>query len=518
MSVNWDYYEWTPYDRIVSGNYLYGPCLNSLLSTTATRGGSVSWSYAGQSSSFGFSGVTLAGMNWPVPYQWDISDLLDRMTVNDILYQFLCVARVNGPLDDTSANLVATEYFTKQDSPIPGGTDFPSDFYFSIYQRISFTVTFDYNDGTTQPTAKGVIYGDLYGDLPNPTRSGYTFNGWFTDPTGGTQVTSATTVSLTADQTLYAHWTAATYTVTFDKQGGSGGSDSVQATYGSALPTITPPTKTGYTFQGYYNLEHTYKLYNADGTGAANWTWPGDATLYAEWTGIPTVAVLDPQGGTISGNYFVRVRPGQPYGTLPTPTRTGYTFTGWYTAATGGSLVTSSTIVTATTNHTLYAHWTASVTPTHTVYFNATGGTVSTASITVAEGQALGTLPTPTRTGYTFAGWFRSTIASEQVTAATLMGDEDFTVYAHWTANTITVTFNANGGTVTEATRTVSVGGQYQRLPIPTWNGHNFNGWFTDASGGTQIMAATTVTTTVNQTLYAHWTSGIVNWWGVIFS
>ena len=326
----------------------------------------------------------------------------------------------------------------------------------------------------------------------------------------------ATTQSATV--TLTAIWTPNTYTVTFDQQGGSGGSASVTATFDAAMPSATMPTRTGYTFGGYFTSTggSGTQYYTANGASAASWTIAQNATLYAYWIGDELVAVLDPQGGVISGNYYIRPTVGEPYGTLPTPTRTGYTFAGWYTAATGGSLVTSATICTTPTNHTLYAQWTA-VAVYHTVWFNATGGTVSETSRSVLEGTALGTLPTPTRTGYTFAGWFTSQVGGSPVTAATVMGDDDIYACAVWSQGTITVTFNANGGTVTEATRTVSIGGQYQRLPIPTWNGHNFDGWFTAASGGTQITAATTVTTTANQTLYAHWSSGTVSWWGVTF-
>lgn len=70
----------------------------------------------------------------------------------------------------------------------------------------TFTVTFNANGGTTPTASKTVSYGSTYGTVPTPTRQGYEFLGWFTDATGGTQVTSSTTVSITANQILYAHW------------------------------------------------------------------------------------------------------------------------------------------------------------------------------------------------------------------------------------------------------------------------------------------------------------------------
>ena len=278
------------------------------------------------------------------------------------------------------------------------------------------------------------------------------------------------------------------------------------ATYG----TLATPTRTGYTFLGWFTGENGTGTQITSST-AVQWY---SLTVYSHWSGNEQLAILDPQGGELSSNYFLRIHTGSAYGTLPTPTRTGYTFLGWFTAPSGGSQVTSLTTVTATTTHALYAQWSGA----HTVYFDAAGGTVSEASRSVLEGSALGTLPTPTRTGYTFAGWYTSQAGGSQVTASTVMGDDDIWAYALWTAGTITVTFNANGGTVSEASRTVAIGGQYNRLPVPTWNGHNFDGWFTASTGGSQITAATTVTSTVNQTLYAHWSSGAVDWWGISFS
>ena len=77
-----------------------------------------------------------------------------------------------------------------------------------------FTVTFDANGGSVSPTTRSVVGGETVGDLPTPTRSGYTFAGWFTAESGGTQISAATTV--TANVTYYAHWTA--------NGGGGGGS------------------------------------------------------------------------------------------------------------------------------------------------------------------------------------------------------------------------------------------------------------------------------------------------------
>ena len=78
-------------------------------------------------------------------------------------------------------------------------------------KETTFTVSFNANGGSVSPASTTVTYGSTYGTLPTPTRTGHTFNGWYTEPSGGTQITANTTVSLTANQTLYAQWTVNSY-------------------------------------------------------------------------------------------------------------------------------------------------------------------------------------------------------------------------------------------------------------------------------------------------------------------
>jgi uncharacterized repeat protein (TIGR02543 family) len=117
------------------------------------------------------------------------------------------------------------------------------------------------------------------------------------------------------------------------------------------------------------------------------------------------------------------------------PTRSGYTFNGWYTtsAATGGSEFTYSTTVTA--NITVYARWTASQVSQYTVTFNANGGNPTTAQtrMVVSGGTVgYGNMPTePTRSGYTFNGWYTSMTSGSEFTYSTIV-TSNITVYARW--------------------------------------------------------------------------------------
>ena len=106
-----------------------------------------------------------------------------------------------------------------------------------------------------------------------PTRTGYTFKGYNTksDGTGTTQIAntgsiSASNTSISSATTWYAKWQANTYTVTLNLQGGTGGTTNVTATYDSAMPSITLPTRAGYTFAGYYdNTSGGTQYYTAAG-------------------------------------------------------------------------------------------------------------------------------------------------------------------------------------------------------------------------------------------------------------
>lgn len=149
-----------------------------------------------------------------------------------------------------------------------------------------------------------------------------------------------------------------------------------------------------------------------------------------------------------------------------------------------------------------------------TVTFDVNGGdalSAEQASKKVAAGSLAGTLPTPTRTGYTFGGWFtdKDTFANEFTANSAVTAD--ITVYAKWTETekqTITVTFNVNGGNkLAENTKTVTVGEAYGALPTPEHADarYAFLGWFTAPDGGEEIGATTIVSATANQTLYAHW-------------
>ena len=371
----------------------------------------------------------------------------------------------------------------------------------TLYARwtpVDYTVTLSADGATVTPASILVRYGEAYGTLPEAVRAHYTFDGWYTAATGGTKVTASTSVTRAENHTLYARFTADTFTLTFDPAGGTCAEASRVVAYGSVYGELPVPERAGYDFAGWYTASTGGARLLATDTV----TITANRTVYARWTPAAVAVTLDPNGGAVTPAAIAPIYTGT-YGELPTPTREHYTFSGWYTAATGGTKVTASTSVTRAEAHTLYAHWKADIL---SVTFDPNGGEITDTSRLVAYNSMYGTLPTPTLEGYRFAGWFTAPSGGDQISATTRLSiGEDHTLYAHWLGVECVVTLDAREGTVSPASVTVNHDGVYGELPTPTFTGHTFLGWFTDPAAGEQVTAATTVTAVTDHTLYARW-------------
>jgi uncharacterized repeat protein (TIGR02543 family) len=368
------------------------------------------------------------------------------------------------------------------------------------YRDMEHSVYFNINDGTFATSPSITVKEDgTYGTLPTPTRTGYTFDGWYTAASGGTNITSAAKVTITENQTLWAHWTIKKYTITFNASGGSAAS-SIAAAYNSAIGTLPASTRSGYTFGGWYTAA-------SGGTRIATTTKvTANITYYAHWIANMYTVTFNANGG----NVFVvepqtkTVTYGAAHGTLPTPIRVGYTFSGWYTSTAYASQITAATVVSFAGSRTLYAKWTIIK---YTITFNANGGN-AVSSMAVPYNSAIGTLPTTARTGYTFNGWYTAASGGMKI-AATVKATANKTYYAQWTAKKYTITLNVNGGnalTALSQTKTVTYGAAHGTLPAPTRTGYSFSGWYTSTSFTSQITASTVVSFAGSRTLYAKWT------------
>ena len=250
------------------------------------------------------------------------------------------------------------------------------------------------------------------------TRAGYTFGGWYeNEDCTGAKVTAITATDI-GDKKYWAKWTEATYSVTLNTNNGTiaDGKDVTGYTYGteSTLPTAQDITRTGYTFEGWYENETC----TGDKVTAIPADAIGEKTYWAKWTEATYSVTLNTNNGTIADGKDVT---GYTYGTestLPTAqdiTRTGYTFAGWYEDAdfTGEPVTTITASDTGDKEY--WAKWTAvpSGPSTYQIVLDSdiTGGTVTASprwaargdtvylTVTADEGYELSTLSVSDRNG-----------------------------------------------------------------------------------------------------------------------
>src|SRR5690606_32194185 len=142
-----------------------------------------------------------------------------------------------------------------------------------------------------------------------------------------------------------------------------------------------------------------------------------------------------------------------------------------------------------TTDLMLYGKWTA----VYTVSFDSNGGT-EVDEQTVAEGESASKPVDPTRIGYTFAGWYRDSTLTQPYDFSTAVTGS-FGLYANWTTNSYTVTFNSNGGTEVER-QTVAYNNYASAPAAPTRAGYTFDGWYSDSGYTSSFEFASTQITT----------------------
>ena len=277
-------------------------------------------------------------------------------------------------------------------------------------------ITQDYNSAITVPTA--------------PTKTGYTFAGW---------VPAIPETVPAENMSFKAQWTINQYTLTFDADNGTEATVITQD-FNTKFETPAAPTKTGYTFAGWDSeIPETIPAENK--------------SFKALWTINQYTFTFDADGGSdvaaITQNYGTKIE------TPAAPTKTGYTFAGWVPAI-------PETV--PAENMSFKAQWTINQ---YTLTFNADNGTEDV-KITQNYGTKFESPATPTKTGYTFAGWDMD--IPETIPA------ENMSFTAKWIANQYTLTFDSNGGSDVAAI-TQDYGTKIDTPAAPTKTGYTFAGW-----------------------------------------
>ena len=380
----------------------------------------------------------------------------------------------------------------------------------------TYDVTLNVNGGTISEGKNVTTY--TYGTavtLPTTSeikRTGYKFDGWFTSNDNGTTFTGDAITEITAtdtgNKTFYAKWTAKTYTVTLNVNGGtiSEGKNVTTYTYGTAvtLPTANDITRSGYKFCGWFVSNDNGTTLTGDAVTEITATDTGNKVFYAKWLEIYTITYNDVESGLTNPNPTTYTIEDEI--TLVEIERNGYDF-GWYTAPNGSGTRVMTIPKGSTGAKNLWAHWSIKTYWIDLIYRLANGSYMTNCiSYTYGTGT---TLPT-TIEGYDFNGWFtNSNFTGTPVTeiSATDSGDKKF--WANTTPKMYTITLHIDGGTIADGKNVTSYSyGTGATLPTGAdimKDGHDFGGWFTDAECSGSMVAQISITDTGNKEFWAKW-------------
>ena len=377
----------------------------------------------------------------------------------------------------------------------------------TIYVKCSpntYTINFD-SDGGTTVSSKTATYDSKIGTLTNPTKTGYNFAGWYLDTES---ITSESVYKYAKDVTLKAKWTEATntkYTVNYYLQTLDKKYDKVTESVvytGTTNKTVDAALKT---YEGFVTpSKQTVKIL-ADGSAKVDYYYVRKelkVTFVNGDTKKEVTYLYGKENQAFTNNGF---------------NKTGYTLTG-YSNTSGGSknyevtsTVTGEFIDKNYPSKTLYVVFTAN---TYKIAFNNNGGSGTMDAITCTyDKDCTLTKNTFTKTGYTFAGWSKTSNGEIQYTNGSivknLLTSGSMTLYAKWTANTYTVSYNANGGsgTMNKTTCTYDTDCTLKANTF-TKTGYTFASWTKDSTTGTAYTAGSTVknlATSGNVNMYAKW-------------
>ena len=351
--------------------------------------------------------------------------------------------------------------------------------------------------------------------LLKPKKKGYTFKGWYEDKEFNEKVTEIKKGS-TGDKILYAKWKAKKYDITYELDGGENDSKNPKSySVESSTITLENPTKAGYRFEGWYSNNQYSKRVTEIKSGST-----GDKALFAKWGVIKYDIAFDGNGST-SGSMNIQsdCKHGSDYSLSQNVfQRTGYTFAGWNTRADGsGRTYGDKSVVRNLTDSdgdtiTLYAQWTLDE---YSITYNLNEGVNSNENpTTYTITTETISLKNPTRTGYTFEGWYNDANFTEKVTSIKTGSSGNQILYAKWSVSKYSIAFNGNGATSGSmpTQSNYNYGSSYTlNANVFQRTGYTFNGWNTKADGsGTAYADKATVSNLASNnessvTLYAQW-------------
>ena len=220
---------------------------------------------------------------------------------------------------------------------------------YGVWKAKSFNAKLVYNDGTEKTDNIKITYDSSY-NLPDASRTGYNFIGWYTQPEGGVAITPDTKVAITDTQMLYAQWSQVKFLITFNANGGTSEMRQKVVSSDNKYGVLPSAEKIGYEFGGWYLDEAFTKRITEDTIVKIT----KNQEVYAKWVQKKYTVTFEVNGGTVDMK-TKKVVAGKVYGVLPEAEKNGFEFAGWFTES--GKEITSDSIVELTADTVLYAKW-----------------------------------------------------------------------------------------------------------------------------------------------------------------
>ena len=390
---------------------------------------------------------------------------------------------------------------------------------YAQWKKVKYKITYELNGGKNSSSNKTSYYvttSDF--TLKNPTRSGYAFEGWYTDAKLTKKASATIKKGSTGDKKFYAKWTSFKYNIKFSANGGKGSMSTIKDLKDGASKTLPACkfTRSGYVFAGWNTKKDgTGTAFKDKATVKSLASKKGETvTLYAQWSVKTFNVSFNANGGTGSMSKLSKVAYGKSKKlTANAFKKTGYTFAGWNTRKDGSGIALAdkadikSLACPSGSTVTLYAQWTPAE---YKITYSLNGGknssknpdvyTVVTASFTLASA---------TKEGYTFSGWYSDSKFKTKVTKISKGSTGSKKLYAKWTAKKYKITYELDGGTNNKENPSTYTIATAFSLKAPQKKNYSFKGWFAD-KGYLDAVTGVEKGTTGDKTFYAKW--GLGGW------
>ncbi len=371
---------------------------------------------------------------------------------------------------------------------------------------VEYKITYVLNggiNGTNNPATYNIE--DAF-NFDGATKTGYTFNGWYPDPDFTSALVEKVTLGSHGEITLYANFSINKYTISFNTNGGTD-VEPIKQNYATSVSAPEDPAKNGYKFVGWYSNSSLTSKYTFTTIPAEN------ITLYAKWELVTYKITYNLDGGKNASQNPAGYNIATSTITLREPSKTGYTFGGWYTDELFANKITEIALGSYGEKE-LFAKWNI---VTYEIEYVVPTGTTNPNPTTYTIETDITQLVDASRAGYTFGGWFSDQACTVPATSVAGGSVGKVKIYGKFTANTyevwlegkdtasVEVSFDLNGAEGSApATQTVTQTNTLKYPAIPTREGYLFGGWYDNAECKGDLFDFTAYLTK-NTTLYAKW-------------